>query len=295
MAPGSPPWSAIYDKVVAGSFPLAARVPIAHYLCPCPPPFSCYAKQTSAIREDAGVCCVVGLDRTWRILSLSLSLSLCSPVVEKELMVVRATGQYVGAEGDGGHATEGGIVQGAPLNSIPGGNSREDKRWADANRREPPGRRSMLMARARPDGLPSPLNMYRRVLYLRSLPSSSSFRLFYFHLSTPERAASERMRFSLFLSPSLWLSYPLSVEMHGLLSRSSRRPREVEKRHGATRENAGSSHRIRLRAVSIRRRLELARFVSERVCWTFVDESNWRNERDEFGIEETRGIDARQL
>ena len=141
-------------------------------------PFTCYAKQTSAIRRCRGVLCV-GLDRTWWILSLSLSLSLspspslsllaCVPVVEKELMVVRATGQYGGADGRRRARYCGGIVQGAPLNSIPEGNSREDKRWADANRREPPGRRSMLMARARPDGLPSPLNMYRRVLYLRSL------------------------------------------------------------------------------------------------------------------------------
>ena len=161
----------------------------------------------------------VGLDRTWRILSVSLSLSLlvCVPVVEKELMVVRATGQYVGAEGDGGHATEGGIVQGAPLNSIPEGNSREDKRWADANRREPPGRRSMLMARARPDGLPSPLNMYRRVLYLRSLylrrRRRRRRRRFAFLFSPFDAGALHRREYaSLSLSLSLFLFHSISRE-----------------------------------------------------------------------------------
>ena len=191
-------------------------------------PFTCYAKQTSAIRRCRGVLCV-GLDRTWWILSLSLSLSLspspslsllaCVPVVEKELMVVRATGQYGGADGRRRARYCGGIVQGAPLNSIPEGNSREDKRWADANRREPPGRRSMLMARARPDGLPSPLNMYRRVLYLRSLylrrrrrRRRFAFLFSPFDTGAPDRSTGtgENTLLSLFLSLSVFLTHYLS-------------------------------------------------------------------------------------
>ena len=59
--------------------------------------------------------------------------------VEKELMVVRATGQY----GPG-------FVEGAPLNSIP----REILKRINvrSTRTDSPGRRSMLMARTRPDG-----------------------------------------------------------------------------------------------------------------------------------------------
>lgn len=156
-------------------------------------------------------------------------------------------------------------MQGAPLNSIPEGNSREDKRSVDANRRESPGRRSMLMARARPDGLPRPLNMYRRVLSLRL----SSFRLSIF---TFRRKQRQRLLRAL-----------------AFVCRSAR-DTSRSKRGG----DESANHRIRLRAVSIRRRLEFARFVSERVCWTFVDESNWRNGRRVWHRGD-QGIDARQL
>lgn len=103
----------------------------------------------------------------------------------------------------------------------------------------------MLMARAKPDGLPTylstclpdrPLNMYRRSL---SLPS----------LLLPLGSPPFRLR---------------SFE-----SRSSKR--------GDQPTDQPTNHRIRLRAVNIRRRHEFSPFVSDRVCWTFVDE---------FGIEE---------
>lgn len=105
----------------------------------------------------------------------------------------------------------------------------------------------MLMARAKPDGLPTylstclpdrPLNMYRRSLSLSLL--------------------------SLLLS----LGSP-PFRLRSFESRSSKR--------GDQPTDQPTNHRIRLRAVNIRRRHEFSPFVSDRVCWTFVDE---------FGIEE---------
>lgn len=69
------------------SLPLAGRVPTAHYLLP----IYVYAEQTSAIRRSRRV----PVARS--AFAVGRGGSPAVPVVEKELMVVRATGQY-GAE-----------------------------------------------------------------------------------------------------------------------------------------------------------------------------------------------------